>query len=126
MFTFPFAFPFLPPRLFVQSTAPNQPKTFIDKIADALLGGDEQSPASKYALICQKCFAHNGLVLKDEVMDVRECPSNLYPSLRPYPKKLLEAKSDIPYHRIRVSTMWPFQSFEKGENDGFVWFVASE
>lgn len=53
-------------------TAPHQPKTFIDKIADALLGGDEQSPASKYALICQKCFAHNGLVLKDEVMDVRK------------------------------------------------------
>jgi hypothetical protein len=55
-----------------------QPKTFIDKIADALLGGDEQSPASKYALICQKCFAHNGLVLKDEVMDVRESLASLF------------------------------------------------
>jgi hypothetical protein len=44
----------------------------IDKLADALLGGDnEESPASKYALICQKCFAHNGLVLKDEIMDIR-------------------------------------------------------
>lgn len=52
--------------------APHQPKTFIDKIADALLGGDEQSPNNKYALICQKCFSHNGLCLKDEVMDVRE------------------------------------------------------
>ncbi|THH09344.1 hypothetical protein EW146_g8711 [Bondarzewia mesenterica] len=40
-------------------------KQWFDKLADALLGDDESSTnitASRYALICQKCFAHNGLV----------------------------------------------------------------
>ncbi|EDR15508.1 uncharacterized protein LACBIDRAFT_301960 [Laccaria bicolor S238N-H82] len=40
-------------------------KQWYDKLADKLLGDDEQynvSPSSRYALICEKCFAHNGLV----------------------------------------------------------------
>ena len=41
------------------------------------MGESEQSPASRYALICQRCFAHNGLVLKDEVMDIRESQAYL-------------------------------------------------
>lgn len=46
--------PLVPPR-----------KQWYDKLADALLGDEEFSsnnPQSRYALICQKCFAHNGLV----------------------------------------------------------------
>ena len=60
--------------------APPQNKGFLDRLADAaanvLMGESEQSPASKYALICQRCFAHNGLVLKDEVMDIRQFSRN--------------------------------------------------
>ncbi|KAA1475031.1 hypothetical protein DENSPDRAFT_841744 [Dentipellis sp. KUC8613] len=46
---------------------PLQPpqKQWYDKLADALLGADEPSvnaAASQYALICEKCFTHNGLV----------------------------------------------------------------
>ena len=56
-----------------RAETPQQPlspprKLWYDKLADALLGDDE-SPvnvaASRYALICQKCFAHNGLVKED-------------------------------------------------------------
>ncbi|KAG6895030.1 hypothetical protein C0992_003459 [Termitomyces sp. T32_za158] len=46
------------------ATSPPQ-KQWYDKLADALLGDDDQIPnssASRYALICEKCFAHNGLV----------------------------------------------------------------
>lgn len=62
-------FPLLPP-------APSTPvkRTLIDKLADALLGvaGEEASPNSRYALICAKCFAHNGLVVKEEFDTIRK------------------------------------------------------
>lgn len=49
-------------------------KLWYDKLADALLGDDE-SPvnpaATRYALICQKCFAHNGLVKEEMWEDAR-------------------------------------------------------
>ncbi|KAI6043718.1 hypothetical protein EDC04DRAFT_639906 [Pisolithus marmoratus] len=44
-------------------------KQWYDKLADAILGEDESSvgvAASRYALICQKCFAHNGLVKESQ------------------------------------------------------------
>jgi hypothetical protein len=41
-------------------------KQWYDKVADAILGDDDgtgaTAAASRYALICQRCFAHNGLV----------------------------------------------------------------
>ncbi|KAG9225734.1 hypothetical protein CCMSSC00406_0009331 [Pleurotus cornucopiae] len=38
-------------------------KQWYDKLADALLGEDDQAPpSSRYALICEKCFKHNGLL----------------------------------------------------------------
>ncbi|KAF5328321.1 hypothetical protein D9611_013575 [Ephemerocybe angulata] len=48
------SFPIAPPR-----------KQWYDKVADALLGDEDNSfasPSSRYALICEKCFTHNGLV----------------------------------------------------------------
>jgi endoplasmic reticulum junction formation protein lunapark len=58
---------------------PQQPlplpcKLWYDKLADALLGDDESSVnpvASRYALICQKCFAHNGLMKEEMWEDTR-------------------------------------------------------
>ena len=54
-----------------QHPLPPPRKLWYDKLADALLGDDEPSvnpAAARYALICQKCFAHNGLV-KEEMWE---------------------------------------------------------
>ncbi|KAI5999766.1 hypothetical protein F5J12DRAFT_771575 [Pisolithus orientalis] len=61
-------------------------KQWYDKLADAILGDDESSEsvaASRYALICQKCFAHNGLVKESQWEDTREL--HLQPSERSCP-----------------------------------------
>ncbi|THH02958.1 hypothetical protein EW145_g6654 [Phellinidium pouzarii] len=63
-------------------------KQWYDKLADALLGDDEMSvnsAATRYALICQKCFSHNGLVKEDLWEDTQYvCPKcgNFNPSVR--------------------------------------------
>ncbi|KAG6865351.1 hypothetical protein C0991_003274 [Blastosporella zonata] len=53
-------------------------KQWYDKLADALLGDDEHTPnasSSQYALICEKCFAHNGLVKESMWADAQYiCP----------------------------------------------------
>ena len=50
-------------------------KQWFDKLADAILGDDDDgtvgATASRYALICQKCFAHNGLVKESMWEDAR-------------------------------------------------------
>ena len=50
-------------------------KQWYDKLADAILGDDDAtaSPSSRYALICQKCFTHNGLVKESVWQDTRAC-----------------------------------------------------
>lgn len=52
---------------------PPRRKQWYDKVADAILGDDELegSASSRYALICQKCFAHNGLVKESLWEDTR-------------------------------------------------------
>jgi len=57
-----------------QQPLPPPRKLWYDKLADALLGEDElpvNAAASRYALICQKCFNHNGLVKEDMWEDAR-------------------------------------------------------
>ena len=57
-----------------QQPLPPPRKLWYDKLADALLGDDESSvnpAAARYALICQKCFAHNGLVKEEMWEDAR-------------------------------------------------------
>ncbi|THH00121.1 hypothetical protein EW026_g2374 [Hermanssonia centrifuga] len=54
-----------------QRPLPPPRKQWYDKLADAILGDDDASvsaAASRYALICQRCFAHNGLV-KDSMWE---------------------------------------------------------
>jgi endoplasmic reticulum junction formation protein lunapark len=80
----PFARAFSDQRSFVREVnkplampvTPQPPprKQWYDKLADAILGDDDAtwSPSSRYALICQKCFAHNGLVKESAWQDARE------------------------------------------------------
>jgi predicted RNA-binding Zn-ribbon protein involved in translation (DUF1610 family) len=54
-------------------------KHWYDKFADAILGEDDEQSASvaasRYALICQKCFSHNGLVKESQWEDTQYvCP----------------------------------------------------
>ncbi|RCH77826.1 hypothetical protein CU098_004762 [Rhizopus stolonifer] len=55
---------------------PQQPKSqpqWYDRLVDALVG--DAGPETKYALICTHCFAHNGLVLKEEYDTIQYvCP----------------------------------------------------
>ncbi|KIJ34298.1 hypothetical protein M422DRAFT_52067 [Sphaerobolus stellatus SS14] len=62
----------------VQSFPPPR-KQWYDKLADAILGDDTagaaSSPASRYALICERCFTHNGLVTEAQWEDAQYlCP----------------------------------------------------
>jgi len=63
--------------MLVQSPYPfasPSPKTFLDRIVDVIVG-EEAGPTSKYALVCARCFAHNGLALPEELDDIKYvCP----------------------------------------------------
>jgi hypothetical protein len=54
--------PILPP--------PRSEPQWYDKIVDALVG--DAGPETKYALICNHCFNHNGLVAKEEFDTIRK------------------------------------------------------
>jgi len=70
----------LPPHLAVSPARPQTPprKQWYDKVADAILGDEEGGgigSSNRYALICQKCFAHNGLVKESVWEDTQYvCP----------------------------------------------------
>lgn len=44
------------------------PRRWYDRLADAVLGEEESASGAhnKYALICKRCFTHNGLVKESE------------------------------------------------------------
>ena len=80
-------------------------KQWFDKLADAILGDDDGgtvgAAASRYALICQKCFAHNGLVKESVWEDARTFSLPSVVDLR---------ASHGPRDRIRLPEVWAFQS----------------
>ena len=45
---------------------PEPCKTWMDRLVDAMIGDDSRH--HRYALVCQRCHAHNGLALPDEIM----------------------------------------------------------
>ncbi|PWY96965.1 hypothetical protein BCV70DRAFT_167959 [Testicularia cyperi] len=64
---------------FVGAVPPStpMPKTWMDKLADAVLGADPSSlgPEQKYALVCPRCKHHNGLALREEFHELQYiCP----------------------------------------------------
>ncbi|KAF9577700.1 hypothetical protein BGW38_006921, partial [Lunasporangiospora selenospora] len=57
--------PYSPPQ--------NTERHWYDKIVDVIVG--DEGPDTKYALICGRCFAHNGLVLPQEIDEIQYvCP----------------------------------------------------
>jgi hypothetical protein len=57
--------------------------TWYDRLLDTIIGDDR---SSKYALICQQCYTHNGLVLPEEFESTQYvCPNChfLNPARRP-------------------------------------------
>ncbi|PIA18240.1 hypothetical protein COEREDRAFT_91150 [Coemansia reversa NRRL 1564] len=59
-------------------------RPWLDKLVDQLVG-DVGSDKDKYALICRYCYAHNGLVLEEEIRDIQyTCPKcgKFNPSIR--------------------------------------------
>lgn len=58
---------------------------------------------SRYALICQKCFTHNGLVKEEMWEDAR---THIFPF-----HILSDLDNDHDVDRIRLSQVWTFQSF---------------
>lgn len=59
-----------PPPLTSPSVPVPTPPTWLDRLVDAIIGDDRQS---RYALICQKCCAHNGLARPEEFETIRKC-----------------------------------------------------
>ncbi|KAI9341818.1 hypothetical protein DFJ73DRAFT_843438 [Zopfochytrium polystomum] len=57
-------------RARLHETPVSSPKPWYEKFAEALIG-DSEEPHQKYALICQNCFVHNGLVLPEEYPTIR-------------------------------------------------------
>jgi endoplasmic reticulum junction formation protein lunapark len=53
-------------------------KQWFDKLADHLLGEDDEP---RYALICEKCFTHNGLVKESVWEETRKSKTNPLPLL---------------------------------------------
>ncbi|KAG8959993.1 hypothetical protein FRC03_007219 [Tulasnella sp. 419] len=68
------------PGVMIQQQPMTPPrKQWYDKLADALLGDDEATTGSssrtRFALICENCFAHNGLVREEDYDDMKYlCP----------------------------------------------------
>ncbi|KAH7921077.1 hypothetical protein BV22DRAFT_1132563 [Leucogyrophana mollusca] len=73
-------------------------KQWYDKLADAILGDDDpnsiNAAASRYALICEKCFAHNGLVKESGWLDAQYvCPKCGHFNVSARSKKESKAKA---------------------------------
>ncbi|CDO71067.1 hypothetical protein BN946_scf184844.g71 [Trametes cinnabarina] len=96
-----------------QRPLPPPRKQWYDKLADAILGDDDSTvsgAASRYALICQKCFAHNGLVKESMWEDAQYvCPKCGYfnPSARSLRELKQGKKSQSPDGRPSIAGQQP-------------------
>jgi len=40
-------------------------RTWLDRLLD-MIAGEEAGPSNRFALICENCYAHNGLAIPEE------------------------------------------------------------
>ncbi|KAF7320500.1 Lunapark b isoform 1 [Mycena chlorophos] len=75
-------------------------RTIFDALADLLIGAEdaESAPASqRFALICEKCFAHNGLVHEADWADAQyRCPKCGHFNASPRSRRVIERASASP------------------------------
>ncbi|GAA5842568.1 hypothetical protein JCM11251_004906 [Rhodosporidiobolus azoricus] len=103
----PAAFPAPPGPLPPQQSPGTPHRTFMDKFADALLGvSPEELSPNKYALICGKCYAHNGLVPPEQFDFVQyQCPRCGF--FNPRRRDPPSSSGQQHFHRRVVSEMAP-------------------
>ncbi|OJA12132.1 hypothetical protein AZE42_09036 [Rhizopogon vesiculosus] len=84
-------------------------KQWYDKLADAILGDEESSvtvAASRYALICQKCFSHNGLVKESVWEDTQYmCPKCGYFNISARSKKSGSQRTPSPHANVDTDSI---------------------
>lgn len=56
----------------LSSPLPSAPPSWLDKLVDALIGDDRSGGSYRYALICQHCQNHNGLIPPEEYDTIRK------------------------------------------------------
>lgn len=79
--------------LFYQNQ-PSVPRSWIDRVLDLIIG--EEAPGTKYALICEKCFQHNGLALEEELETLKYiCPRCGHLNLKRYNSHGLKNGNEI-------------------------------
>jgi hypothetical protein len=44
------------------------PRSWVDRLLDSIVGEDQAT--QKHALICEKCYHHNGLVFYEELANI--------------------------------------------------------
>ncbi|KAJ2567553.1 hypothetical protein GGH12_000246 [Coemansia sp. RSA 1822] len=102
------------PHAAAQQTGNARP--WLDKLVDQLVG-DVGSENDKYALICRHCYAHNGLVLEEEIRDIQyTCPKchKFNPSLR-----ALNAGASLQQQSAKTVTAPDVESEKKGANSNY-------
>ncbi|KAJ1858691.1 hypothetical protein LPJ76_000753 [Coemansia sp. RSA 638] len=102
------------PHAAAQQTGNARP--WLDKLVDQLVG-DVGSENDKYALICRHCYAHNGLVLEEEIRDIQyTCPKchKFNPSLR-----ALNAGASLQQQPAKTVTAPDVESEKKGANSNY-------
>jgi len=82
------------PSLSLPSIPPPQ-RHWYDRVVDAVLGEDTESPHTRFALICQKCFSHNGLVRETQWEDTQYvCMKCGHLNASPRQRRLLAGQAD--------------------------------
>lgn len=80
-------------------------KTWMDRLVDAMIGDDSRH--SKYALICKRCHAHNGLALPDEIMTVVFVCPNCHYENHPRPRDNLVINGENVYTPVKDEVVEP-------------------
>lgn len=57
------------PQLMQAAAARPRQRQWYDRLIDAVVS--DEGPETKFALVCNHCFAHNGLVLPQEIDIIR-------------------------------------------------------